>query len=162
MKLELNLLGIAFVFFGSIGITTVSAIDRSEVSQVVENTDLIKSMIDNDFDPSEVRVVLAKTKTAFAEQNMEMLASISIFPLRINTRGRNVIVKSQADMERLRSVIFSSKVRKAVAAGTFEMLFVRSDGIMIGDGEVWFRNKCLDGIHVCSKRKLLIQAINSM
>lgn len=55
--------------------------------------------------------------------------------------------------------IFTARVRRAVLAQRFAELFGRDQGVMIGNGELWFDHRCLNA--ACSRRgPVRIRAIN--
>jgi hypothetical protein len=65
------------------------------------------------------------------------------YPLRVNgPEGRRRLYRSSASVRADYRRIFTSGVRSAILAQTFETLFARDTGIMIGNGEVWFDHIC--------------------
>ena len=64
------------------------------------------------------------------------------FPLRVNSNGRS---RSYADAASVRADfgrIFTPRVTQAILNQRFDHLFGRDQGLMIGDGEVWFDHIC--------------------
>lgn len=81
---------------------------------------------------------LAKLQTAVAAGDKNAVAGMVSFPMRWHhgmkagsVRNRSAFLKSYVQL-------FDQKVRDAIAAQKPEELFVRDQGTMIGNGQVWF------------------------
>ena len=70
-----------------------------------------------------------------------MIALIS-FPLRVNAASGARTYRDARSVERDFDRIFTPRVKQAIARQRAENLFVRDQGAMIGDGEVWFDFTC--------------------
>jgi hypothetical protein len=64
------------------------------------------------------------------------------FPLRVNGPSGPRFYRDARSVERDFDRIFTPKVRRAILAQRADKLFVRDQGAMIGDGEVWFDTTC--------------------
>lgn len=87
---------------------------------------------------------LTQLQNAVRANDREAVIRLVSLPLRVNSNRTRLYrdTKSvRADYDR----IFTPNVRKAILAQRFEQLFGRDQGVMIGDGEVWFDHVCLDG-----------------
>jgi hypothetical protein len=67
---------------------------------------------------------------------MELLAGVTQYPLTITGKVRRT-VRSPAQLAAAKEALLDPKVREAVTKSTFETLFVRDKGMMLGDGKVW-------------------------
>ena len=88
------------------------------------------------FDPLEAYYGFRRVKAAFRSGDMELLAGVAQYPLTITGKVRRT-VRSPAQLAAAKEALLDPKVRDAVAKSTFETLFVRDKGMMLGDGEVW-------------------------
>ncbi len=89
-------------------------------------------------DPREVGRFLAELKEAVARDERARVASLVSFPLRLNTGRGKTLVRSRRDFLRRYARVFDAKVKAALARQTEAGLFVRDQGLMVGDGEIWF------------------------
>jgi len=64
------------------------------------------------------------------------------FPLRVNSAGGARAYRDARSVERDFDRIFTSRVRRAILRQKGDRLFVRDQGVMIGNGEVWFSQTC--------------------
>jgi hypothetical protein len=89
-------------------------------------------------DPAEVEQVLAFLKDAADQRNLAALSGRIRFPLTLYDNGKPAQVFSDAS-EVLKDprVVFSDRVLLALSQAQYTDLFVRDQGAMIGDGEVW-------------------------
>jgi hypothetical protein len=102
---------------------------------------------------------LAKLQAAVHSNNRGAIVKLVGLPLRVNFAGGARVYRDRKWIERDFDQIFTAKVRNAILAQRSDRLFVRDQGAMIGDGEVWFRESC--PIRACSPAgPLRIVAIN--
>jgi len=88
------------------------------------------------FDPLEAYYGFRRVKAAFRSGDMELLAGVTQYPLTITGKVRRT-VRSPAQLAAAKEALLDPKVREAVTKSTFETLFVRDKGMMLGDGKVW-------------------------
>jgi hypothetical protein len=104
------------------------------------------------------RTFLTKLQNALRVNDRDAVIKLAGLPLRVNYSRSHIYrdAKSvRADYDR----IFTPNVRTVILAQRFEQLFGRDQGVMIGDGEVWFDHACLNSS--CSRRgPVRIIAIN--
>lgn len=96
-------------------------------------------------DDRAVEAFLSELKEAVAKNDRAKVASMVSFPLRLNNDRRKTFVRSRADLLRRYDAVFNRKVKDALARQTAAGLFTNSQGIMVGDGEIWFRPEGKDG-----------------
>jgi hypothetical protein len=90
---------------------------------------------------------------AVAKDERARVASMFDYPVYV--RGRRTLrLKRRADLLRRYDAVFNGKVKRALAAQKASELFVNYQGIMIGDGEIWFGQNA-------KNNKLGIIAINN-
>lgn len=69
-------------------------------------------------------------------------------------------IKNAAALKSQYNVIFNARVVKEIKKQVFNELFANSDGIMIGNGEVWFAGIC--NSDKCNHVRVRIVAINNI
>ncbi|WP_164472828.1 hypothetical protein [Cohnella candidum] len=89
-------------------------------------------------DPAASRKMFETVKDAAARNDKELAAENALYPIRVNVGKVAVEVKTKEDFVRQYDRIFTDKVRKALADQDVNKLFVNDEGVMAGNGEVWF------------------------
>ena len=64
------------------------------------------------------------------------------FPLRVNSNGKTRVYRDAASVRADYDQIFTLQVRQAILAQRHDRLFSRDQGLMIGNGQVWFDHIC--------------------
>jgi hypothetical protein len=85
---------------------------------------------------------LAQLQAAVRSGNRGRVIAMIDFPLRVNGPGGSRFYRDARSVERDFDEIFTPNVRRAILAQRADKLFVRDQGAMIGDGEVWFDATC--------------------
>jgi hypothetical protein len=101
------------------------------------------------FDNLRIQVV-AKNKTA--------VAKLVSYPMRIQFQGKNIQIKNQQQFIQHYDTIFTPDLVNALAKQQYKDLFANSQGVMVGNGMLWFSGICHD--NQCQKPTVLITAIN--
>jgi hypothetical protein len=70
------------------------------------------------------------------------VASLVVYPLNVNDSLHQASVRTRRDFLQRYSAIFTPAVRHAVAVQLTDSLFANWQGIMIGNGQVWFGGEC--------------------
>jgi len=96
---------------------------------------------------------LTKLQTAVRADDRAAVVALVAFPLRVNSGGRSRLYRHAAAIRRDYDAIFTPRVRTAILGQRFDRLFGRDQGVMIGDGEVWFD-------HVSASGPVRIKSIN--
>ncbi len=60
------------------------------------------------------------------------------YPITVMIAGRKVKLRNRADFLRRYNLAINQRVKHAIAGQRAEDLFVNYQGVMIGDGEIWF------------------------
>ena len=79
-----------------------------------------------------------KLKKAVAENDRQTVAAMVQYPFKARISGKAVTIRDAAHFVADYDKVFTAKVRKAVSNQTYPNLFANWQGVMIGDGEVWF------------------------
>jgi len=85
---------------------------------------------------------LSRLQSAFKANNRRAVIGVISYPLRVNSGGSSQLYRDAASVQRDFDRIFTAKVRKAVMKQRADNLFVRDQGAMVGDGELWFSETC--------------------
>jgi outer membrane biosynthesis protein TonB len=85
---------------------------------------------------------LSQLQRAVRANDRDAVVGLIDFPLRVNAQGTSRTYRDAESVERDYDRIFTSKVRRAILRQRAAKLFVRDQGAMIGDGEVWFDHSC--------------------
>ena len=85
---------------------------------------------------------LARLQSAVRSGDRHALIGLIAFPLRVNAAGGARTYRDPAAVGRDFDLIFTPRVRRAILAQRAEKLFVRDQGAMVGDGQLWFRETC--------------------
>ena len=85
---------------------------------------------------------LPKLQAAFERNDRRAIIKLVGLPLRVNFKTGPEVYRDHRSLERDFDRIFTAKVRLAVLGQKPDNLFVRDQGAMVGDGELWFRQAC--------------------
>ena len=100
---------------------------------------------------------LAALQQAVAYDDHAAVSDMVTYPFRIST-GR---VSTPEQFLKYYDAIFTSNVKRAIANQSADSLFYRDQGVMIGDGEVWFNAFCDDGGQDCDAPQDKIFSFNN-
>jgi hypothetical protein len=107
----------------------------------------------------KVQHLLTDLQQSVASHNAAGVAALVHYPIKVNPGKRPFIVKSPkafiADYDR----IITQDISEAILKQKYDALFVNSQGAMLGEGEVWITNFCLD--KGCTKSDIKISTIQS-
>jgi hypothetical protein len=88
------------------------------------------------------RHFLPKLQAAFRRNDRRAVIRLVDLPLRVNFGTGTQLYRERQSVTRDFDRIFTAKVRQAVLSQRPDSLFVRDQGAMVGDGELWFRETC--------------------
>jgi hypothetical protein len=88
------------------------------------------------FDPFQAYYGFRRVKAAFRSGDVELLAGVAHFPLEVTGKVRRTI-RNRGQLVAARETVLDPRIREVVAKSTFETVFVRDKGMMLGEGEVW-------------------------
>jgi len=93
------------------------------------------------FDPLEAYYSFRRIKVAFRSNDIQLLARVTHYPLAVTGKARRSI-RSRDQLIAAKEAVLNPRIREVVAKSSFETVFVRDKGMMLGEGEVWItRNK---------------------
>jgi len=96
---------------------------------------------------------LTSLQAAVRTNDKDAVIKLVAFPLRVNSNGRSRLYRDAQSVRRDYGSIFTARVTRAILNQRFDRLFGRDQGLMIGDGQVWFD-------HVSPSGPVRIRAIN--
>jgi hypothetical protein len=129
------------------------------VAAQTSTADLNKSIDMLIGDHVKVQHLLTDLQQSVASHNAAGVAALVHYPIKVNPGKRPFVVKSPkafiADYDR----IITQDISEAILKQKYNALFVNSQGAMLGEGEVWITNFCLD--KGCTKSDIKISTIQS-
>jgi hypothetical protein len=96
---------------------------------------------------------------ALAEHDAGALAMYIPFGQPIMIDGTPVTIADQDELVESFDDIFNELVVNTVTAQKFGKLFVNSDGVMFGNGQLWISGICQD--NACADAEVMITAVNN-
>jgi hypothetical protein len=104
------------------------------------------------------RTFLQALQAAVAADDRKQVAGMVSYPLKTSIHGRAVRIRTQKQFLHNYEELLPPATRAALAAQAYGALFVNSQGVMIGSGQVWFSGVCSD--ELCSRRTIKVIALN--
>jgi len=101
---------------------------------------------------------LATLKDAVSAGDRRSVAAMIAYPLATTIAGKPVTLASKEDVVRRYDQVFTPAIVAAVEGQAYATLFATAEGVMVGDGEIWFGGIC--GDEACSEVSVKIVAIN--
>lgn len=126
--------------------------------QVASATDVDSLIAGNMLgNPAEFRNFFDQLKKAVAAHDKQALAKMMNYPLRVSNQGIKVV--TEKDFVAHYDKIFTPPVVAAVAGQSYADLFVRDQGVSVGNGEIWFTGICTN--KSCSRRIPKVITVNT-
>ncbi|MFL4995053.1 MAG: hypothetical protein ACJ8DV_27705 [Microvirga sp.] len=88
------------------------------------------------FDPLAAYDSFRRIKAAFRSGDIDLLSRVVHYPLAITGKARRTI-RTRDHLIAAKDRVMDPHIREVVANSTFETVFVRDKGMMLGEGEVW-------------------------
>jgi len=101
---------------------------------------------------------LARLQEAVAAEDRRSVAAMIAYPLETRVAGEPATLAAPEDVVRRYDQLFMAPVVAAIARQTYATLFATAEGVMVGDGEIWFSGVC--GDEACADVAVRIIAIN--
>jgi hypothetical protein len=111
--------------------TPKAGFSRPKLSPEIE--DSYRSL---NFDPEEAYYGYRRVKAAFRSGDIHLLARVVHYPLSVTQKSKRAI-RNRDQLVTARETIMSPQLREIVAQSSFETVFVRDKGMMLGDGALW-------------------------
>ena len=110
-------------------------------------------------DPAEYRRVVEGFQAALRDGDAKAAAAFVSYPIGVTVGGRSVSIPDAAAFIADYARIVTPEIAAAVDRQPFDDLFVRDQGVMLGDGEVWISAVCRDD--ACKQADVQVIAIQS-
>jgi hypothetical protein len=88
------------------------------------------------FDPIAAYYSFRRVKAAFRSGDIQLLARVTHYPLSITRKAKRMI-RNREQLVAAKDAVLSPRLREVAAKSTFETVFVRDRGMMLGEGEIW-------------------------
>jgi hypothetical protein len=88
------------------------------------------------FDSLEAYYSFRRVKAAFRSNDIQVLARVAHYPLTVAGKIRRSI-RNREQLMAAKDIVLNPRIRDVAARSTFETVFVRDKGMMLGEGEVW-------------------------
>jgi hypothetical protein len=88
------------------------------------------------FDPWEAYYGYRRVKAAFRSGDIQLLARVVHYPLSVTRKSKRVL-RNRDQLVAAKDMVMNQRLREVVAQSSFETVFVRDKGMMLGDGAVW-------------------------
>ncbi|MFC5648221.1 hypothetical protein ACFPYJ_03640 [Paenibacillus solisilvae] len=105
-------------------------------------------------DPQAFDAMFDALKTAVANGDKNAAAAYILYPLRVNGTGSALKIANKEEFLKQYDEIFTEPIKQALAKQTKDSLFVNYQGVMVGNGEIWF------GGDISAPQKLGIITVN--
>ena len=88
------------------------------------------------FDPWAAYYAYRRVKAAFRSGDIDLLARVVHYPLSV-TREIKRTIRNRDQLIAAKETLMNQRIRDLTAQSSFETVFVRDKGMMLGDGAVW-------------------------
>lgn len=89
----------------------------------------------------KARAFLGELKSAIKSADKQKVAGLVHYPLEVNLVKGHRVVRTKAELVKDYDTIFTPGTRAAIEKQVPACLFANYQGVMIGDGEVWFEEQ---------------------
>jgi hypothetical protein len=100
-----------------------------------------------------------RLQEAFRSGDADAVAEFGAYPLRVEANGEVYDVLEARDLVENFDRLVMAETQDLIVTQDYGALFVNSEGVMFGDGELWMSAVCEDD--ACGKRRWAIIAINN-
>jgi len=92
----------------------------------------------------KVQQLLTNLQQAVAQHNPAAVAALVHYPIKVNPGKRPITIKSPKAFIKDYDRIITHDISDVILKQKYDALFVNSQGVMLGDGEVWITGFCQD------------------
>jgi hypothetical protein len=107
-------------------------------------TDLDKSIDLSVGNHVKVQTLLTDLQRSVSQHNAAAVAALVHYPIKVNPGKHPITIKNPKEFIKDYDRIITPDIAAAIYKQKYDALFVNSQGVMIGDGEVWITGFCLD------------------
>ena len=90
------------------------------------------------------RSVIEALQQGVANQDADAVAALVSYPIKVSVGGKTLTIKSASAFASRYDDIVTPEIADVIEKQKYADLFVNSDGIMFGNGEVWINGICQD------------------
>ncbi|SMD16792.1 hypothetical protein [Rhizobium sp. RU36D] len=139
--------GLAFILSGSLP----ALADEAEVDRQINN------LLGN----HEVfRQTISEFQQAVSEEDTYAVSAFIEYPITVKINGKKRTIKSAEAFQPLYYDIITPEIAEVIVNQDYGSLFVNSEGVMFGNGEVWMSGICRD--NGCNQVDAMVITIQSM
>lgn len=110
-----------------------------------QTADEVNTQIDTVLGPHDIyETAIATIQKALADRDIAVIGGYIAFGEPIMVNGAEVNIADETELEASFDELFNETVITAVTGQDYAKLFVSSDGIMFGNGELWITGVCDD------------------
>jgi hypothetical protein len=92
----------------------------------------------------KVQALLTDLQRSVSQHNAAAVAALVHYPIKVNPGKHPITIKNSKAFIKDYDRIITADIAAAIYKQKYDALFVNSQGVMIGDGEVWITGFCLD------------------
>jgi len=92
----------------------------------------------------KVQTLLTDLQRSVSQHNAAAVAALVHYPIKVNPGKHPITIKNPKAFIKDYDRIITPDIAAAIYKQKYDALFVNSQGVMIGDGEVWITGFCLD------------------
>jgi len=92
----------------------------------------------------KVQQLLTNLQQAVAQHNPAAVAALVHYPIKVNPGKHPITIKSPKAFIKDYDRIITADISSVILKQKYDALFVNSQGVMLGDGEVWITGFCQD------------------
>jgi len=107
-------------------------------------TDLDKSIDLSVGNHVKVQTLLTDLQRSVSQHNAAAVAALVHYPIKVNPGKHPITIKNPKAFIKDYDRIITPDIAAAIYKQKYDALFVNSQGVMIGDGEIWITGFCLD------------------
>jgi len=107
-------------------------------------TDLDKSIDLSVGNHVKVQTLLTDLQRSVSQHNAAAVAALVHYPIKVNPGKHPITIKNPKEFIKDYDRIITPDIAAAIYKQKYDGLFVNSQGVMIGDGEIWVTGFCLD------------------
>ena len=131
---------------------TNQAANQAAISK--EDAAMDEELSKNSFNPGEYKSFFFKLKKAINANDKIEISNMISYPLKTQNR----VIKSNSEFVNFYDEVFPEALKTLIRNQKYANLFSNSQGVMIGNGDIWFSEVCVD--KNCNQRVVKIIANN--
>lgn len=110
-------------------------------------------------DAADYKELFYAFKVALEEGKSDIVVSLVNYPITVTIDGEEATYGSEQELLDAYDSVFTEAIIEAVSSQDYGTLFVNSEGVMIGNGEVWITGICEDS--ACTSATPRVSVIQS-